>query len=75
MSFLQHNLIFKQIIILKKTMFPFSPEEYFKNPKETISKLKEDYHKLEEANSGKICIHSSSGKKPNESKSNDCSIS
>ena len=35
-------------------MFPFSPEEYFKNPKETISKLKEDYHKLEEANSGKF---------------------
>ena len=33
-------------------MFPFSfsPEEYFKNPLNTISKLKEDYQKLEKAN-------------------------
>lgn len=30
------------------SLFPF--EEYFKNPKETISKLKENYQKLEEAN-------------------------
>jgi len=31
--------------------FPFFPfEEYFKNPKETISKFKEDYQNLEKAN-------------------------
>ncbi len=47
MSFFQYNLIFKSIITLKK-MFSF--EEYFKNPKEAISKLKENYQKLEEAN-------------------------
>ena len=49
MSFFQYNLLFKSIITLKK-MFPFPFEEYFKNPEKAVSKLKEDYHKLEEAN-------------------------
>ncbi len=49
MPFFQNNLIFKPAITLKK-MFPFPFEEYFKNPKEAISKLKKNYQKLEEAN-------------------------
>ena len=51
--FFEYSLLFKSIITLKKTMspFPFFPfEEYFKNPKETISKFKEDYQNLEKAN-------------------------